>query len=333
MRPGPLNLITDVSGLRVGNSQNDRLKSGATVLLGDAPFVAGVHIMGGAPGTRETDLLAPDKLVQEVDALVLSGGSAFGLDAASGVVDGLRKQGRGFAVGAALVPIVPGAILFDLLNGGDKDWTENPYKALGEAALEDASEGFKLGTVGAGCGATAMDLKGGLGSASFVLDNGMTIGALVAANSVGSVVQQGQKNFWAAPYEIGDEFGGHGTARIDPTQERDPYAAISEGTNTTIAIIATDATLTQAQATRLATAAHDGMARAIFPSHTPIDGDLIFAAATGDKPLDDPLTDTLLLGHAAAQCLARAIARAIYNATPAKGDILPTWQEKFGPDG
>jgi L-aminopeptidase/D-esterase-like protein len=333
MKPGPRNLITDVAGLRVGNAQNDRLKSGTTVLLGDKPFVAGVHIMGGAPGTRETDLLAPDKLVQEVDALVLSGGSAFGLDAASGVVDGLRKQGRGFQIGSALVPIVPGAILFDLLNGGDKDWSENPYKALGEAALADASEGFSLGTTGAGTGATAMDLKGGLGSASFVLDSGLTIGALVAANSVGSVVQQGQKNFWAAPYEIDSEFGGQGSGAIDPTYEHRPYAAMSEGANTTIAIIATDAKLTQAQATRMATAAHDGMARAIFPSHTPIDGDLIFAAATGEKPLGDPLTDTLLLGHAAAQCLARAIARAIYSASAAKGDVLPTWQEKFGTGG
>jgi L-aminopeptidase/D-esterase-like protein len=333
VKPGPRNLITDVAGLRVGNAQNNRLKSGATVLLGDAPFVAGVHVMGGAPGTRETDLLAPDKLVQEVDALVLSGGSAFGLDAASGVVDGLRKQGRGFAVGAALVPIVPGAILFDLLNGGDKEWRENPYKALGEAALDDASVDFDLGTTGAGTGATALDLKGGLGSASFMLDNGMTVGALVAANSVGSVIQQGQKNFWAAPYEIGDEFGGHGTAMIDPTREPDTYVGLSEGANTTIAIIATDAALNQAQATRLATAAHDGMARAVFPSHTPIDGDLIFAAATGEKPLDDPLKDTLLLGHAAAQCLARAIARAVYHASSAKGDILPTWQDKFGDGG
>ncbi len=175
-----------------------------------------------------------------------------------------------------------------------------------------------------------MDLKGGLGSASFVLDNGLTVGALVAVNSVGSVVQQGQKTFWAAPFEIDGEFGGHGTALIDPTQEPAPLAARTEGANTTIAIIATDATLTQAQATRLAIAAHDGMARAIFPSHTPIDGDLIFTAATGEKPLGDPLGDALLLGHAAALCLARAIARAVYNATSAKGDILPTWQDRFG---
>lgn len=150
MKPGPRNLITDVSGLRVGNAHDGVLKSGVTVLMADQPFTAGVAVMGGAPGTRETDLLAPDKLVQEVDALVLSGGSAFGLDAASGVADGLRAMGRGFAVGEIRVPIVPGAILFDLLNGGRKDWTENPYKGLGRAALAALMTDFALGSAGAG---------------------------------------------------------------------------------------------------------------------------------------------------------------------------------------
>ena len=166
MQTGPRNLITDVAGLRVGNAGDARLRSGVTVLTADAPFTAGVHVMGGAPGTRETDLLAPDRAVQQVDALVLSGGSAFGLDAASGVAEGLREAGRGFAVGAARVPIVPAAILFDLLNGGAQDWTENPYKALGRTALANASEDFAIGTEGAGTGATTATLKGGLGSAS-----------------------------------------------------------------------------------------------------------------------------------------------------------------------
>jgi len=330
MRPGPRNLITDVAGLKVGNAQNDALKSGSTVLVGDKPFTAAVHVMGGAPGSRETDLLAPDKMVQEVDALVLSGGSAFGLDAASGVADGLLKQGRGFQLGPAKIPIVPGAILFDLLNGGDKNWHENPYKALGQAALENASPEFALGSIGAGTGATTMDLKGGLGSASLVLESGLTVGALVAANPLGSVTQNGQKNFWAAPFEVNNEYGGFGPAlKTDPLFEPNPFAELSTGSNTTIAIIATDATLTQAQATRLATAAHDGMARAIFPSHTPFDGDLIFAAATCEKPLSDPMADPLLLGHAASLCLARAIARAVWSATPALGDTLPTWHGKF----
>jgi len=331
MKPGPRNLITDIKGLRVGNAEDHHVKSGATVLVGDRPFVAAVHVMGGAPGSRETDLLAPDKLVQEVDALVLSGGSAFGLDAASGVADGLLRIGRGFAVGTARVPIVPGAILFDLLNGGDKDWAINPYKALGETALANAVQTFDIGTAGAGTGATTMDLKGGLGSASVVLDNGLIVGALVAANPLGSVIQQNGPHFWAAPFEMGSEFGGLGMgADFDPTQEPKPHAQPAKGANTTIAIIATDATLTQAQATRMATAAHDGMARAIVPSHTPFDGDLIFAAATCEKPLQDPLGDPLMLGHAAAVCLARAIARAIFHASPVASDLAPTWQSRFG---
>ena len=149
-RPGARNLITDVAGLRVGNAQDAGLKSGVTVLTAEAPFVASVHVMGGAPGTRETDLLAPDKTVAAVDALVLSGGSAYGLDACSGVMDGLRAEGRGLRLGAALIPLVPGAILFDLLSGGAKDWAENPYRALGLAALAAAGPEFALGTNGAG---------------------------------------------------------------------------------------------------------------------------------------------------------------------------------------
>lgn len=329
MRPGPRNLITDVAGLRVGNAGDARLKSGATVLVADRPFVAAVHVMGGAPGTRETDLLAPDKLVAEVDALVLSGGSAFGLDAASGVTDGLRAMGRGFAVGAARVPIVPGAILFDLLNGGDKDWAENPYRGLGRAALDAADVTFDLGTAGAGIGATTHGLKGGLGSASVVLDNGLTVGALAAVNALGSVICEPAGRFWAAPWEMDAEFGGFGGPHIfDPGHEPDP--AKRPGEATTIAIVATDARLTQAQAQRLATAAHDGMARAIVPSHSPFDGDLVFAAATGAKAMPDPVTDPFRLGHAAAGCLARAIARAVHLATPAEGDLLPCWRDRYG---
>ncbi|MBK1634301.1 P1 family peptidase [Rhodovulum adriaticum] len=329
MRPGRRNLITDVDGLRVGQAQDARLKSGVSVLVGAAPFVAGVHVMGGAPGTRETDLLAPDKLVQEVDALVLSGGSAFGLDAVGGVVEGLRTAGRGFAVGGVQVPIVPGAILFDLLNGGDKGWTQNPYPALGRAALAAAGADFALGSAGAGYGATTADLKGGIGSASVVLEGGMTVGALVAVNALGSAVMGGGPQFWAAPWEIGDEFGGLGTGANDPGAE--PALEIGPGEATTIAIVATDAKLTQAQTTRLAVAAHDGMARALSPSHTPFDGDLVFAAATGARALADPAGDPLRLGHAAATCLARAIARGVYHARPEPGDTRPAWIARFGP--
>jgi len=285
--------------------------------------------MGGAPGTRETDLLAPDKLVQEVDALVLSGGSAFGLDAASGVADGLRAMGRGFPVGDQRVPIVPGAILFDLLNGGAKGWSENPYKRLGREALDAAGADFALGTSGAGTGALVHDLKGGLGSASAVLESGITVGALVAVNAIGSVTVGKGPEFWAAPWEIGSEFGGLGLPP-DFTAEEEPPLMKRAGEATTIAIVATDAALSQAQAQRMATAAHDGMARAIVPSHTLVDGDLVFAAATGARRLTDPLTDAFLIGHAAAACLARAIARAVHAAEARPGDLAPTWRKRFG---
>ena len=299
MKPGPRNLITDVAGLRVGNAGDDNVRTGVTVLTADRPFTAAVHVMGGAPGTRETDLLAPDRLVGGVDALVLSGGSAFGLDAATGVMAGLRAQGRGFAVGDQRVPIVPGAILFDLLNGGRKDWTESPYPALGRRAFEAAGPDFALGTAGAGRGALCRGLKGGLGSASALLANGMTIGALVAVNALGSPVAGAGPHFLAAPWEIGDEFGGLGPAFLhDPGWE--PLPSKVAGEATTIAIVATDAALTRAEAQRMAIAAHDGIARALVPSHTLLDGDLIFAAATGARPLADPVADQFALGHAAA---------------------------------
>ncbi|MCB2130236.1 MAG: P1 family peptidase [Rhodobacteraceae bacterium] len=329
MRPGERNLITDVDGIFVGNAEDDGLRSGATVLTGNRPFAAAVHVMGGAPGTRETDLLAPDKLVAEVDALVLSGGSAFGLDACSGVVDGLRAAGRGFAVSDVRVPIVPGAILFDLLNGGDKKWKANPYAALGRAAYDRADRAFSLGSVGAGTGATTHSLKGGLGSASVVLQGGATVGALVAVNSIGSVIVGDGPEFWAAPWEMEGEFGGHGPAQTHaPANE--PMLMKRQGAATTIGIVATDARLDKAQLQRMAVASHDGMARAIVPAHTPFDGDLVFAASTGTRKLADALVDPFLIGHAAAVCLARAIARAVYEARPKEGDRVPCWQARFG---
>ena len=284
--PGPRNLITDIDGLRVGNAHDARIKSGTTVLVADAPFACAVDVMGGAPGTRETDLLTVDRMVQAVDALVLSGGSAFGLDAASGVADALAKQGRGFEVGPVHVPIVPGAILFDLINGGDKTWDVNPYRGLGEQALAAASDTFELGSAGAGFGATAARIKGGLGSASLVLESGVTVGALVGANPTGQITMGDSHHFWAAPFEIGDEFGGLG-ARPDPVPfaesavtKRDSLEALR---NTTIAIVATDAPMTKAQLKRMAVAAHDGMARSISPSHTLVDGDLVFAPVDGRR--------------------------------------------------
>ncbi|WP_171209231.1 MULTISPECIES: P1 family peptidase [unclassified Ruegeria] len=337
MTPGPRNLITDVPGILVGNAQDDALKSGTTVLTADAPLVASVHVMGGAPGTRETDLLASDKSVEHVDAIALSGGSAFGLDACSGVSDMLRAHGRGFQVGQAIVPIVPGAILFDLLNGGDKDWDDNPYRALGAAAYRSASDQFSLGSVGAGTGALAAMHKGGLGSASCRLENGITVGALVAANPMGSVTTPKDRHFWAAPFEIGTEFGGLGP---DPASGLGEFPASRKAqamhpakpdqANTTIAIVATDAALTKAQCQRLATAAHDGIARAVLPAHTPGDGDLVFGVSTRAQKVDPSVM--AMLGHVASLCLARAIARAVYFATPAPGDLLPCWTQLNDPD-
>lgn len=326
-RPGPLNLITDVGGLRVGNAQDPVIKTGVTVLRADRPFTAGVQVMGGAPGTRETDLLAPDRLVEQVDALVLSGGSAYGLDAASGVMDGLRATGRGFAVGNIRVPIVPAAILFDLLNGGHKDWGSNPYAGLGRQALARSSTAFRLGSEGAGTGATTATLKGGLGSASLRIDGGYMVGALVAVNALGSATIGDDGRFWAAPFEIGGEFGGLGMAAEFPLAAT-PHTKLAQHASTTIGIVATDAPLTQAQCTRMATAAHDGFARALMPAHTPMDGDLIFGVSTGTGAVD---TATQLgIGHAASVCMARAIARGVHAATPAPGDPLPCWQERFG---
>ncbi len=325
MKVGPTNSLADVGGLRVGNAQDATLKSGTTVVIGDAPFVASVAVMGGAPGTRETDLLAPDKSVAAVDALVLSGGSAFGLDACSGVVDGLRADGRGFRVGAAQIPLVPGAILFDLLNGGAKDWTENPYRALGLAAYYGATEQFEIGSVGAGTGALTAMLKGGLGTASLQLPDGSTVAALVAANPVGAVTTPGDRHFYAAPFEMDGEFGGIGpdpASGLGLSRESRKMSAMAARANTTIAIVATNATLTKAECHRVATAAHDGIARACVPAHTPNDGDLVFALTTGARPA----ADVLLTGHAAALCLSRAIARAVYTATPAVGDIMPCWR-------
>lgn len=326
-RPGPRNLITDVAGLRVGQASDAALKSGVTVLTSDAPFTASVHVMGGAPGTRETDLLAPDKSVGGVDALVLAGGSAFGLDACSGVTDALRAAGRGFRVGPASIPLVPGAILFDLLNGGAKDWTDNPYPALGRAAFDTAATDFALGSHGAGTGALTAMHKGGIGSASFMLDSGITVGALVAVNPVGSVTTPDSRHFWAAPFEVGEEYGGLGT---DPRGGLGgPYdslkGALAARANTTIAIVATDAALTKTQCHRLAVAAHDGIARAVVPAHTPHDGDLVFAVSHGGRPATE--TDIFLIGVAAAHCLTRAIARAVFHATPAPGDLLPCWSD------
>jgi L-aminopeptidase/D-esterase-like protein len=333
-RPGPRNLITDVAGLSLGNADNAALKSGVTVVICDEPAVAGVQVLGGAPGTRETDLLEPHNSVETVNAIVLSGGSSFGLDAASGVQAALRERGIGFLVGGFRVPIVPTAILFDLRNGGDKDWGRyQPYRELGYDAVQSASHDFSIGTFGAGTGALSAGLKGGLGSTSTLLDSGITIGALAAVNPVGSVTVGRSRHFWASPFEIGDEFGGLGYPSPFPADAKRvllKFRDMAVGGNTTIAVIATDAVLTKAAAKRLAIAAHDGFVRAIWPTHTPADGDIVFALATGTSGKSVSGDEAIDLYAAAGATMARAIARAIFAAAPADGDLLPVWSSRKG---
>jgi L-aminopeptidase/D-esterase-like protein len=325
------NLITDVAGLKVGNAEDIELGSGTTVVLFDEPVVASVDVRGGGPGTRETELLNPAQTVPGVDAIVVSGGSAFGLDAASGVQAWLRENGRGFAIGPARVPIVPGAVLFDLLSGGNKNWGRfPPYRDFGYAAAAEATLDFALGTVGAGTGATVVDYKGGLGSASAQTPDGITVGALAAVNAVGTVVIGGGPWFWAAPFEVGAEFGGRGLPeRFSPTMLK-PVIKGVPGANTTLVVVATDAILTKAQANRLAVMAQTGMSRAIYPVHSPLDGDTLFAAATGRRALADPVFALAQLGTLAANVVARAIARGVFAARPLPGDPMPSWHDKFG---
>ena len=325
------NLITDVAGVRVGQAQDARLASGVTVVVFDEPAVASVDVRGGGPGTRETALLDPAQTVSGVDAIALSGGSAFGLDAASGVQARLREQGRGFRVREARVPIVPAAILFDLLNGGAKEWGRYPpYRELGYAATAAAEADFALGSAGAGLGATTVNLRGGLGSASARTASGITVGALVAVNAAGSVTIGDGPQFWAALFEQDGEFGGRGLPTATPEGALTPRTKGQPAANTTLAVVATDAVLTKAQANRLAVMAQTGFARAIYPVHTPLDGDVVFAAATGKRPLADPLAGLVALGALASNVVARAVARGVYEAgaLPFPG-APPSWKERF----
>jgi L-aminopeptidase/D-esterase-like protein len=328
----PRNLITDIAGVSVGHAGDARLGSGATVVLFEAAVVASVDVRGGGPGTRETALLDPAQTVEGIDAIVLAGGSAFGLDAASGTQAYLREIGRGFRIRDAVVPIIPAAIMFDLLNGGDKNWGRYPpYRELGYAAAKAAGADFALGSVGAGLGATTATLKGGVGSASATTADGVTVGALVVVNAVGSTVIGEGPHFWAAPFEQGKEFGGRGWPQSISPSDLKIRAKGGPAENTTIGLVATDAKLSKAQCNRLAVMAHDGFARAIYPVHTPLDGDTIFAAATGAKPLADPTYGLAELGMLAANTMARAIARGVYEAErlPFPG-ALPSWRDKFG---
>lgn len=338
----PLNLITDIAGIRVGHAHDDALASGVTAIVFERSAVASLSIQGGAPGVRDTAFLEPDMIVEMVEAIVLSGGSTYGLDAAGGVQAWLRENGYGQHFGPALIAKAPQAILFDLANGGNKDWGRfAPYRDLGYAAAAAASGGaFALGTVGAGFGATTANLKGGLGSASTTTARGFGVAAIAAVNAVGTVTIGDGPHFWAAPYEVGAEFGGRGQPeRVPPDALRlrikgggPPHTTqLATSPSTTIALVVTDARLDKAQAKRLAIAANDGLARAVRPAHAPMDGDTVFAAATGARPLSAPIYDLTEIGLAAADCLARAMARGVYEATalPFAG-ALPSWRDRFG---
>jgi D-aminopeptidase len=328
------NLLTDISGVRVGNAGDAALASGVTAVLFDSPAVAAIDVRGGGPGTRDSALLDPVNTVERVDALVLSGGSAFGVEAGGGVQAWLAEQGRGFAIREAVVPIVPGAVCFDLLNGGDKRWGRfAPYRDLGYAAAAAAGDDFALGSIGAGLGATVANLKGGLGSASATTPDGVQVAALAVVNAVGSVTIGDGPWFWAAPFESGGEYGGRG---LPPSFTPDMLTmrlkggpTVAAGENTTLAVVVTDALLTKPQARRLAIIAQTGFARAIYPVHAPLDGDIVFAAATGAKPID-PLVGLTELGMLAANSVARAIARGVYEATALPfPDALPAWKDRF----
>ena len=320
-RKGPKNDITDVPGIKIGQSEDIRVKTGVTVILPDAPCICAGDIRGGGPGTRETDLLDPSTLVDRVDALVLSGGSSYGLGAADGVTAWLGERSRGFTLiaqpGVPPSPIVPAAILYDLANGGDKSWGGSPpYRTLGYAACEAAGASLRQGRAGAGYGARAGAGQGGIGSASYITDDGLTVGAIAAVNSFGSVKLPGTDVFWAWPFEEAGEFGGR-----KPPSDWKPVADLPPDTklvgptrtNTTIAAVAVSACLTQAEARRVAIMAQDGLARAIRPVHGPTDGDAVFVLALGEEGSSGPLQLTRI-GLLAADCLARAVARAVYEA-------------------
>ena len=326
-RPGSRNLITDVAGLKVGHATNEVVRSGVTVLLCESGWAAAVDVRGGGPGTRETDALAPENLVGRAHAVVLAGGSVFGLAAADGGAASLSAQGTGLKLrtGSPSIPIVPCAVLHDLGNGGDKDWgLSPPYRDLGLRASTAAQADFALGSCGAGRGAQAGMRKGGIGSASLDCHGGLVVGALVAVNSVGSVLMPDGKTFWAWPFELQKEFGGGGPPQTamdlsDPAPDEARLLGLGRlrsGVNTTIAVVACNADLSSVDCRRVAMMAQDGIARAVRPAHTPFDGDTVFALASAELPLDNNVLRAAQVGRigsAAADCLARAIARAVHS--------------------
>ncbi|MFP6748513.1 MAG: P1 family peptidase [Alphaproteobacteria bacterium] len=316
IRPGPRNLITDVDGILVGNAEDQRARTGVTVVLPEERCVASGEVRGAAPGTRETDLLDPTCRMERIDGICLSGGSVHGLASGDAVVRWLHEQGRGFALNSDFLPIVPGAIIYDLSMGGEKDWGRCPdHGALARAACGDAGLDFALGNIGAGMGASAGALKAGLGSASAVDDDGIQVAALVVANPFGAATMPGGGTLWSWALERDVEMGGQLPPGAVNTLADDTPTDGQLGGNTTLAVVATNVTLDKAQAKRVAIMAHDGMARAIRPIHTPFDGDVVFALSTTRIPLPEPAIGSLArIGALAADCLSRAIGRSVFAA-------------------
>ncbi|MEZ5870279.1 MAG: P1 family peptidase [Nitratireductor sp.] len=329
IRPGKRNLITDVPGIRVGNAQDRTIGTGATVIFPETSLVCAIDERGGAPGTQQVSLHAPEAVRGNADAIVFSGGSLYGFGAANGVTAELGKAGIGAGLLGTVVPSVPSAIIFDLLAMKHRDWlADPPYDRLGREALAKVDVDFDLGSVGAGIGASACSFAGGLGSASAETDDGLIVGALAVVNSFGEVVVPGTRNFWAWPFEYGDEFGGHGApqgqAPLFPELSL-PVPLREPGMSTTLIAVATNATLDKGALKRVAIMAQTGMARAIRPVHTLFDGDVVFALATCEREQSDPVTQTLV-GNLAADCTARAIARAVYSAT--SHETLPVFKDR-----
>jgi L-aminopeptidase/D-esterase-like protein len=317
---GKTNGPSDIAGVRVGHASDHKAKTGTSLVVFDTPATASVCVLGQAPGTRETELLDPSRTVGQIDALVLSGGSAFGLAAAEPVVAELAKAGRGFQAGPARVPIVPAAILFDLANDGEKpDDLQALYRELGSTAFKTADTSPQTGAIGAGTGATTGAGKGGLGSASSVFGDdapeplrGRTVAALVAVNAIGSPYIGDGPHFRAAAFELDGEFGGLGM----PEKPKNPTPRMKTlaqpGQNTTIGAIITDIALDKRACHSLAIAGQDGIANAIYPAHTSLDGDLVFSASVSEEPLVDNPALLALVQACATATMARAIARGVH---------------------
>ena len=324
-RPGPTNSICDVPGIRVGHAEHPEYVTGTTVILPDNPCVAAVDHRGGGIGARDTVLLAAGSGVPVVHAITLSGGSAYGLDATGGVMHGLRQDGIGLVLRDEIVPIAPQAIIFDLLIDGANDWDRPPWWDLGLKAYRAARAEMALGNVGAGRGATAGSIKGGVGTASLETDDFM-VGALAVSNSVGEVVIPGTTTFWGWMFERDGELGGQKPPTGPAAELEIPEAGVFE--NTTLAVVATDATLTRDQAYRIAIMAQDGFAHSTRFVHSPMDGDTVFVISTGERPFADIPVLITQLGNLAAECVARSVMRGVYEAESVAG--YPSYRSLLG---